>query len=128
MVYANTLHPELKQKWSSIDSLVRVDRVSVHKGETSQETAYFISDLPPETPAEYFYEGVRSHWQIESFHYVKDVTLGEDRSKVRTRNAPQNYSLMRNMVINLFRRCGLNAIQESLEKCANNVPFMMRLL
>ncbi len=34
---------------------------------------------------------VRGHWGIENkLHWVRDVTYGEDASRVRTRNAPQN--------------------------------------
>ena len=34
---------------------------------------------------------VRGHWGIENkLHYVRDVTYGEDASRVRTKNAPQN--------------------------------------
>ena len=84
--------------------------------------------MPSTTPAESFHEGIRSHWSIESFHYIKDVTFKEDDSKVKKGNAPENYSLMRNMAINIFRNKGMNKIQEAVEKCANNVGFMMGLI
>ncbi len=98
------------------------------KGKTSKEIAYFISDLKPKIGAKYFYEGIRSHWQIEAFHYIKDKTFLEDSWKVRTKNAPVNYSLMRNLSINIFRQHGFECIQAAIEKCANNIPFMMSLI
>ena len=41
--------------------------------------------------------GIRSYWSVESMHYVKDVTFGEDASLIRTKNAPTNFSIMRNI-------------------------------
>lgn len=105
-----------------------MEREIIFKGKTSSETAYFVSDWENEIGAQYFYQGIRSHWQIETFHYIKDKTLGEDAWKVKTKNAPVNYSLIRNLVINVFRSHGFDCIQEMIEKCANNVPLMMSLL
>jgi predicted transposase YbfD/YdcC len=98
-----------------------------HTDKVTEEIAYFISSLSPKTGARIFNEGVRSHWNIESFHYIKDVVFGEDRSKVKTKNAPGNYSIIRNLVINIFRKNNLHSMQETIERCANNVPFMMSL-
>jgi predicted transposase YbfD/YdcC len=104
-----------------------VYRKVIVKEKTSIETAFFISSLPPNTPAKIFNEGVRLHWSIESFHWIKDVTFKEDASKVSIKNAPENYSLLRNMAINIFRKNGFHKIQSITEKCANNVSFMMHI-
>lgn len=98
------------------------------KEKTSIETAFFISSLPPNTPAKTFKQGVRSHWSIESFHWIKDVIFKEDASKVSIKNAPENYSLLRNIAINIFRKNDFHKIQSITEKCANNVSFMINLL
>jgi len=127
-VYANKLNAENREKWISVQSIIEVKREILNKGKLSEETAYFISDLKPKTGAKYFYEGIRSHWRIETFHYVKDKIFLEDDWKVRSKNAPANYSLIRNLAINIFRRHGYDCIQAAMEKCANNVPFMMSLL
>ncbi len=115
-------------KWIGLKTTLRVQRIIIHKGKTTKETAYFISSLSPKTGAKIFNEGIRGHWGIESFHYIKDVVFGEDRSKVKTKNAPCNYSIIRNLVISIFRNNNLHKIQETIEKCANNVPFMMSLI
>lgn len=42
---------------------------------------------------------VRDHWSIENnTHYVRDVTCGEDASRVRTGNAPAVLAALRNAV------------------------------
>lgn len=127
-VYKNKLNKENKRKWKSIQSVIEVKRkVTDNKGKISKETAYFISDLKPKTGAKYFYQGTRNHWQIEVFHNIKDKAFLEDDWKVKVKNAPANYSLIRNLVINIFRQHDFDCIQAIIEKCANNVPFMMSL-
>jgi len=118
----------MKRKWESICSFIKVEREVTIRGKLSKEIAYFISDLPPRIGAKYFYEGIRSHWQIETFHYIKDTVFLEDSWKVKKKNAPANYSIIRSMCINIFRQNNLHCIQATIERCANNVPFMRGLL
>lgn len=127
-MYKNNLNKLNKKKWKSVNSIIEVERIIAFKKKTTEEIAYFISDLKPETGAKYFFESIRSHWQVESFHYIKDKTFLEDAWKIKTKNAPANYSIIRNLAINIFRNRGLDCIQEAIEKCANNVGFMMSLL
>jgi len=68
------------------------------------ETVYGITSLGTETAdAHRLLERTRGHWGIENgLHYKRDVTLGEDRSRVRTGSAPQVMAAMRNSVIHLL--------------------------
>jgi hypothetical protein len=59
----------------------------------------------------------RGHWGIESVHYVRDVTFGEDASTVRTGHAPRNLAALRNLVIGL---CGLDGVRKA--KRASYLP------
>ncbi len=52
---------------------------------------------------EYNY-GIRAHWSVKSMHYIKDMTFGEDFFLMRTKNAPTNFSIIRNIAMNLLRR------------------------
>jgi hypothetical protein len=46
----------------------------------------------------------RGHWSIENrLHYPRDVVFHEDRSRLRTGNAPTAMAAIRNLVINLIR-------------------------
>jgi len=47
--------------------------------------------------------GIRNHWSVESMHYVKDVTFREDASLIRTGNAPTNFSIIRNITMNVLK-------------------------
>ena len=50
---------------------------------------------------------LRGHWAIENgLHYVRDVTFGEDASRVRTGTGPHVMTCLRNLVIGTLSRAG----------------------
>ena len=58
---------------------------------------------------------VRGHWQIENrLHWVRDVTFDEDRSQVRTGQAPHVMATLRNLAISTLRRAGAANIAAAL--------------
>jgi predicted transposase YbfD/YdcC len=76
-----------------------------------------------------FSDGIRGHWRIEnSLHYVKDVTMKEDTSRTRTKNAPQNISLMKNLALNLLRQAGYTNIAQAIRLVANDIPKIWEMV
>jgi predicted transposase YbfD/YdcC len=72
---------------------------------------------------------VRGHWGIENkLHYVRDVTYGEDASRVRTRHAPRNMAGMRNLAIGALRANGCTNIAAGLRWTGRNYINPMSLL
>ncbi len=72
---------------------------------------------------------VRGHWGIENkLHYVRDVSYGEDASRVRTRNAPQNMASMRNLAIGALRANGWDNIAAGLRWTGRNYLNPLSLL
>jgi predicted transposase YbfD/YdcC len=62
---------------------------------------------------------IRNHWTIEnSSHYVRDVTLQEDGSQIRSGAAPQVMATMRNLSIGIMRLGGKSNIAEGLRDTA----------
>ncbi len=48
---------------------------------------------------------IRSHWAIEnSLHWVMDMVFRDDECRVRTENAPANFTTIKHMAHNLTRR------------------------
>lgn len=77
-------------------------------GKRGRETVYVITDLPAKQadPAR-IGELVREHWRIENtIHYVRDVTFGEDSSRIRTGHGPQNMAVLRSVAMNFLRKTG----------------------
>lgn len=77
--------------------------------------AYVITRLPAERADAARLAGlVRGHWRIEALHHVRDVSFGEDASRVRTGHGPQNMAMLRNLVIPLLAELGHTSIPEAV--------------
>jgi predicted transposase YbfD/YdcC len=96
--------------------LAQMRRTVTHDGHKTVEVVYLITSAdhraaPPATLAAW----VQGHWSIEDrLHWVRDVTLDEDRSQVRTGQAPRTMASVRNTVISLLRLDGWENIAASL--------------
>jgi len=76
--------------YDSAARVAQLRRIVTTKGKKTVEVIYLIisdRDADPAALAAW----VRSHWEIENrLHWVRDVTYQEDRSLVRTGNAPRD--------------------------------------
>lgn len=99
----------LSATWPQIAQVAQLTRtVTVRRTrKTTQEIVYHITTLSPLLASpQRLLALVWGHWCIEnSLHYVRDVTFGEDRSRLRTGNAPQIMAALRNLAITLIHRC-----------------------
>lgn len=99
--------------WAGLKSIAMVINERRLNDESTTETRYYISSL--DSNAELILKTARSHWQIEnSLHWVLDVALREDDSRVRKGSGAQNFALLRKIALNLLRqettaRCGIKA-------------------
>lgn len=102
--------------WPGAQQVCKVVRRVVSKGEVSQKVGYAITSLgPPQASAQRLLEVWRGHWGIENrLHYVRDETLGEDRCRVRSGNAPHLLAALRNVVLGLLRLQGTANIAAAL--------------
>lgn len=76
---------------------------------------------------EYNY-GIRAHWAVESMHYVKDVTFGEDASLIRTGNAPTNFSIVRNIAMNVLKRENFINFPQAIRMIGGNIQKLCNIL
>lgn len=99
--------------WKGLQSLVMVRSERRIDDESSSQTRFFISSLPPD--AEQLLQSIRSHWEIENkLHWVLDMSFREDESRIRQGNATENLAIMRQLSLNLLKRettakCGIKA-------------------
>lgn len=121
------LSEDISAVWSGAKQAVWVERNVKKKGKPSRENAYFISSF--EGFAQLYCYGIRSHWSIEnSLHWVKDVTLKEDASKIRSGNAPSNLSTLRNCALNIFRKNKMEGIAKSIRLVSNDIERLCQLI
>jgi len=121
------LSEDISEVWNGAKQAVWVERNVKKKGKASVENAYFISSF--EGFAELYCYGIRSHWSIEnSLHWVKDVTLKEDASKIRSGNAPANISTIRNWALNIFRKNKMEEIAKNIRLVSNDIEKLCQLV
>ena len=69
----------------------------------AEAVLYLTSLAEDETTPEDLLAHVRGHWRVEHAHWLRDVIWKEDKSLIRTGNAPQVWSAIANLIISLFR-------------------------
>jgi predicted transposase YbfD/YdcC len=118
----------ISKEWIGLQQLIKVERFTTQKNkEARQQIAYYISSLK-ENAYNYF-EGIKSHWEIEnSLHWVKDVTFKEDESKIRSKDAPQNISTIKNIAINIFRQNNYTNLAKAQRLVANDIYKLKKLI
>lgn len=109
--------------WPGLAQACKVERTVRSKGSVTIEVRYAITSLGPEVGPATLLRLWRGHWAIENrLHYVRDVTLGEDASQVRSGSAPQVLAALRNVTIALLRRAGYTNIAAALRATAWQSP------
>ncbi|AFZ11656.1 transposase IS4 family protein [Crinalium epipsammum PCC 9333] len=107
------------KNWSHIQSLIKVERWGWRGSSPYQETVYYISSMSAD--AETFNQRIRGHWRIENqVHWVKDVILNEDKMKIHQIQAATNFSILKTIVLNLFRGLGFISITEGKRWLGNH--------
>jgi predicted transposase YbfD/YdcC len=62
---------------------------------------------------------LQGHWGIENrVHHIRDVTQGEDASRIRTGNGPRVMALLRNTALNLARLAGQSNIAQAQRRAS----------
>ena len=97
---------------------------------TSTTVTSLITSRPPaQADAATLLSRDRGHWGIENtVHDVRDVTVGEDASHIRTGAAPQVRSACTNLVMALLRRTGVTNLAAALRTSAGRPHDAVHLL
>jgi predicted transposase YbfD/YdcC len=96
--------------------------------QSQTETVYYLSSLPPD--AERILAATRAHWSVEnSFHWTLDVVFGEDVSRVRLDEAPENLAVIRHIALNLLKRHpSKQSLNRKRFRAALDDAFLLQLL
>lgn len=100
--------------WPGLAQIARLTRMRKAGDKISMETVYLITSLPAaEAGPARLLALSRAHWGIENrLHYVRDVSMDEDRCRVRA--GARALASMRNGVLAIIRRLGCN-VREARE-------------
>ena len=112
---------------------VLIERYTTYKNKgqwlTRAEAVLYITSLgAEETAPEDLLAHVRGHWRVEHAHWLRDVIWKEDKSLIRTGNAPQIWSALTNLVITLFRLHGVTRYTAETRRIAQDPRRALQFL
>ena len=114
--------------WKGINTVIVVRRWGVRNGKKYEEYHFYISNKTG-TSAKLYAEGIRGHWFIENkLHWVRDKILNEDDSLVKGKDLAGNLSLMRTMVMNIFKLNKEMSMTHAFEKYTNRLELCTSLM
>src|ERR1700756_1442084 len=126
-----TIKAVLAPAWTEFDGAAQVAqlrRTVTKNGKKTVEVVYLITsdrNADPATLAAW----ARSHWHIENkLHWVRDVTYQEDKSLVRTGNAPRVMATLRSLAISILRLDGHANIAAANRHHARDPQRTLKLL
>jgi predicted transposase YbfD/YdcC len=118
-----------QDQWPGLASIAAVEAARRMGKKTSTETRYFISSLTGSVQR--LAAAARAHWGIEnSLHWVLDVIMNEDLSRVRKDHAPENLALVRRLALNLIKKAkpAKQSVRASIKKAGWDNSFLEALL
>ena len=126
-----TIKAALAPSWIEFDGaaqVAQVRRTVTRNGKKTVEVVYLITsdrNADPATLAAW----IRGHWHIENkLHWVRDVTYQEDKSLVRTGNAPRVMATLRSLAISLLHLDGHANIAAANRHHARDPQRTLKLL
>lgn len=91
------------QNWTGLKSIAMVVCTRIIDHKETKHVRFYISSLP--SHAKRILEAVRKHWSIENeLHWILDVAMNEDHSRVRKDHAPENLAVLRHIALNLLKQ------------------------
>jgi len=92
-----------RHKWPGLRGVVVVDSRRESGAKVETETRLFITSTTLD--AERLGPFLRGHWAIgNSLHWVMDMVFRDDECRVRTDNAPANFTTIKHIAANLLRK------------------------
>lgn len=116
-------------RWPGLQTLAMVTSQRQVNGQTTSETRYYITSLPND--AARILHAVRSHWGIENaLHWVLDVAMNEDGSRIRKDHAPENMAALKRFALSLLKqeKSLKRGIQGKRFKAAMNSDYLLKVL
>ena len=110
--------------WPALEQGLCLERrvITLSTGEISTERVYGLINLTPDQlDLSKVLQPWRGHWDIENrLHWVKDVLLKEDASRVHLAQAPLILAILRNLVVTCLHAVGFDSITEGRRHFALN--------
>ncbi len=119
------------EEWAGLRSIIQVTSYRhLLKGNylfiEKPYTRYYISSL--DESVEQIAQRIRDYWHVENkVHYVRDVTQGEDASRIRVYPLPNMMALARNFALNLYRDGGFKNMAQAQRMAGQGLELLKSL-
>ena len=114
-----------RHDWPGLKSVVMVESIREAGDKTEPEIRFYITSLG--MTAAQVGPVIRSHWTVESMHWVMDMVFRDDECRVRTEHAPANFTTIKHMAHNLIRKApGKDSLRVRRKVAADE--FLARLI
>jgi len=112
--------------------LVEAKRTTEVTNKKQVENRYYIVSDPSMT-ADRLMELTRRHWSVENeLHWVLDVEFKEDRSRIRSARAAENFGAMRRMALSLLKAAPAPKKRMSISRrrkyCDHSLEYLCTVL
>ena len=116
-----------KEQWRNLNSIGCVESTRIIHDKISKERRYYICSIAAD--AKQFAQAVRTHWSIESIHWLLDVSFKEDAHRTRRGHSAQNISILRRLALNILKKDNSKgSIQAKRLRAGWNTTFLTQLL
>ncbi len=117
----------MTEAWAGAKSIGQAITQIEQGDECRVEVRYFL--LSREARVREFATSVRSHWQVESMHWVLDVVFHDDASRIRTANATANFTFTRRYITTLLKRdTSKHSLKRKRKLAGWNIDFHQKLM
>ena len=119
---------QARHDWPGLKGVIMVESQREFTEKVECETRFYITSLTLE--AALSGPMIRQHWAIENgLHWVMDMTFRDDECRIRTENAPANFTTLRHMAHNLVRKApGKDSLRLRRKTAAWDDDFLISLI
>ncbi len=119
---------EYNNAWRHVAQIARLTRYRSDRKGDHKTIAYLITSLDKKhISAKEVLDINRGHWTVETNHYVRDVVLGEDRSTIKTKAAPQMNAAINNLAVHLLSKVDASPTR-AIQKIVMKQKIAMQLI
>ena len=115
-------------QWEGLRSIVMVESTrTVGDGIPTVQKRYYLTSLAAQS--QLISKAIRSHWGVESMHWILDMTFREDESRARLGHAAKTLSMARKFALNLLRKApGKDSIKGKQQTAGWNQKYLLKIL
>jgi predicted transposase YbfD/YdcC len=119
-----------EKEWAGIAQIFKIRRTIKQGEDVREEIVYGLTSLSrKKASAKRLLDLNQKHWSIENrLHYRRDVTLGEDASQLRRKNAPQTLAALNGAILALMDWLKVKNVAQQMRHFCAQPQEVLRLL